>query len=217
VNSTISFAARTITALAVISFTLVGTATAATFRTWAFLDAPVLTSHQRATMRREVERIWSRYGVEVSWHDRLPTFEEKNDLVVTIVVDDGPMVSRGTMNQPVLGEVVVVGNTMLRRIRVSPRGTRQIVNAVASPIDEPVRHHFVHARFIGRVVAHELGHLLLDSRSHAATGLMRPLFDWRDAVKDDAKAFHLEPNDLALLDRSSPALSARVAGSGGAR
>jgi len=33
---------------------------------------------------------------------------------------------------------------------------------------------------LGRTMAHELGHLLLGPDSHAASGLMRPQFGWRD-------------------------------------
>ncbi len=51
---------------------------------------------------------------------------------------------------------------------------------------------------VGRVIAHELGHVLLGDNSHAAHGVMRPHFGFKDL--DGASAQHLfEPEQAARL------------------
>ncbi|MEO5822442.1 MAG: hypothetical protein ABIT71_18190 [Vicinamibacteraceae bacterium] len=70
------------------------------------------------------------------------------------------------------------------------------------------------ATFVGRVAAHEIGHLLLGSNSHASHGLMRPAWDvarldrgdW-DFTVEDAAAIRsrLKQRDAkALLARAIP-------------
>ena len=44
-------------------------------------------------------------------------------------------------------------------------------------------HDLLHMRMLGRCVAHELGHVLLDSAAHTPEGLMRGRFGPRDAVR----------------------------------
>jgi hypothetical protein len=88
---------------------------------------------------------------------------------------------------------------MLPSITISPAGAKHIVSGGISPIDNFPRFSHVYARFIGRVIAHEFGHLLLRSRDHAKTGLMRARFTFRDAVSDHRQGFHLEPETVARL------------------
>jgi hypothetical protein len=47
------------------------------------------------------------------------------------------------------------------------------------------------ARVLGRALAHEIGHYLLASPAHTATGLMRATQSIQSLVKDDVSAFTL--------------------------
>jgi len=52
-------------------------------------------------------------------------------------------------------------------------------------------------RAVGRVLAHELGHYLLRSRTHAASGLMRAVQRADDLVGAGRETFALSPSDAA--------------------
>ena len=54
-------------------------------------------------------------------------------------------------------------------------------------------------RALGRVLAHELGHYLLSSPAHAASGLMRPSFDGRKLAGWDRRPFMLDSMALPRL------------------
>jgi hypothetical protein len=106
---------------------------------------------------------------------------------------------------------------MLPRITISPSAVEQIVADGISPNGNFPRFSQVYPRFMGRVIAHEFGHLLLQTREHSRTGLMRANFAFRDAVSDYRLGFHLEPRAVARLDSARPSNSVRVAGLTGAR
>jgi len=54
-------------------------------------------------------------------------------------------------------------------------------------------------RALGRVLAHELGHYLLASRSHARTGLMRPEFRADQLIGLSRNGFALSETEMPLL------------------
>jgi hypothetical protein len=56
-------------------------------------------------------------------------------------------------------------------------------------------------RALGRAVAHEVGHYLLASKAHEATGLMRARFATTDLMDRSPKTFGLSPADLLRLER----------------
>jgi hypothetical protein len=61
------------------------------------------------------------------------------------------------------------------------------------------------AKLLGRSLAHELGHVLLNSRRHEPSGLMRPRYRDRDVLSLPASAYTLTAVERARL-------FARVAG-----
>ena len=54
-------------------------------------------------------------------------------------------------------------------------------------------------RIIGRAVAHEIGHFLLASQTHAASGLMRAALDPERMVNPGVEHFKLQPSDVRAL------------------
>jgi hypothetical protein len=67
------------------------------------------------------------------------------------------------------------------------------------------------AQAVGRVVAHELGHYLLQSAVHSIKGLMRPDFTSAALGDQSIDAFLLGPSESALLRRevTTPASAQR--------
>lgn len=63
-----------------------------------------------------------------------------------------------------------------------------------------------YARALGRVLAHELGHLFLRLSGHRDNGLMRPAFSHRTLTAKSNRAFRMSDKDLkkvrAILERT---------------
>ena len=57
----------------------------------------------------------------------------------------------------------------------------------------------VYARALGRVLAHELGHVLLRLDGHRDRGLMRTAFSHRRLVARGDRAFRLAEEDLRAI------------------
>ena len=60
-------------------------------------------------------------------------------------------------------------------------------------------------RALGRVLAHEIGHYLLASRTHGSEGLMRAIFDGDELARPGRTGF-------TIVERDLPRLRARLAG-----
>src|SRR5262245_28928862 len=54
------------------------------------------------------------------------------------------------------------------------------------------------SRALGRVIAHEVGHLLLP-RGHTSNGLMRPIWDPRELKSDDDSSFVFTAQQAAMM------------------
>jgi hypothetical protein len=153
-------------------------------------------------MTQEVERIWQSAGVALQWGDHHSDAGWQADRVITVLVSDevrGVRIPAGA-----LGGVPVVDGRMRQMIYVLPSAVKALVSrAGASPGGEFAE---LYARMVGRVIAHELGHLLLDLFEHRSAGLMRRSFVSRDVRSADAARFSLTENDVALVhDRGAVA------------
>lgn len=62
-------------------------------------------------------------------------------------------------------------------------------------------------RTMGRAIAHELGHYLLRSSTHASSGLMRESLPTQEIMDRRPVSFSLRPADVALLERSAAVLA----------
>jgi hypothetical protein len=56
-----------------------------------------------------------------------------------------------------------------------------------------------HATLLGRTIAHELGHLLLATNAHGASGLMRELWSPEELVESRASDWVLRPIEVAAI------------------
>jgi hypothetical protein len=62
-------------------------------------------------------------------------------------------------------------------------------------------------RLIGRAMAHEIGHLLLGTSQHSASGLMRAHWSDREVRRNLEPDWALAPQDIAMLRRGQVALA----------
>ncbi|HMF97968.1 MAG TPA: hypothetical protein VKE96_26895 [Vicinamibacterales bacterium] len=142
----------------------------------------------RGRMRTEVNRIWSQYGVDVRWSTRVSRETPSEQMTVLL---------QGTREGWPLGRVERVGDLLRRQIVVSDGALRGLLDGVGVDRDNPLWVG-LYARMFGRVVSHELGHLLLNSVAHSATGLMRTRFVISDVKATDDR-FALTATEVERL------------------
>ncbi len=168
-----------------------------------------LTPGQAAALKSEVATIWSPPGLQIVWQrGRRVRDQAAADWTVGIDLRDRVPLAAQSAPQP-LGAVAVIDGRMRRTIYVSCGKVRQFVDAAGIRAFDGF-HDRVYGRFLGRIVAHELGHLLLDSVHHRDRGLMRPRFDVRDVRSDAPARYEFDADDLiALRARFAAPLLAR--------
>lgn len=148
--------------------------------------------------RAELLRLWRDNGVDLVLLDRgVPPFEGKaptpgptlimlSDGVPTLLERAGGAISPrglGTTLRP-------AGPVFVRVERV-----RQLVAACTSPAGPFVTLSLI----LARVVAHELGHVLLGTGEHAETGLMRESFGCEDTEFVAGEQYRLTPGEFAAV------------------
>jgi len=168
---------------------------AARFCVWIVDDEEAVPASWRTSMRAEMNRIWSRYGVELHWMAKLPAGESTANMIVLL---------NATRERAPLGRVARVGDFFRRQIVVSDTGIRDLLRAACVDRDHPAWDN-IYARVFARVVSHELGHLLLNSVTHSPTGLMRATFVAADVRNSDDERFSLSSDEVARLNERAAA------------
>jgi hypothetical protein len=133
------------------------------------------------TLRDEATRIWLPHGIALIWTQPSPI---GCGAVVPVFFDDR-LVRQTVGRRNALAVTVFSGRA--RIIYVSaPRAYAMlgVTRDVASAIMGGGQDDFRKGILLGRVVAHELGHALLQTMSHSDSGLMRPVFGAHDALSD---------------------------------
>jgi len=127
-------------------------------------------------MTDECNKIWAREGVALSWSDS----DRDADVVLPLVFDHREVRKHDRKHRDAFGVTIFAGRS--QRIFVSIDRAREVVG----------RHHgladssggttldVAMGTLLGRVVAHEVGHALLLTLSHASDGLMRATIDTDD-------------------------------------
>jgi hypothetical protein len=155
----------------------------------------------RTVTENEAAAIWREYGVDLRWTDE----GTPADLTVDVFVErrgrhvslDGP--------PPVLGWVTLAADDTARvSIHISLDAIESLLEIYAAEL-----FHEAHiASALGRVLAHELGHVLLGRPSyHDPEGLMRASFVSSDLVRPDRSPFRLSPRSVERLRARIPLLT----------
>ncbi len=154
-----------------------------------------------ATALSEAAAIWAPYGVAVRRVNLCVPQEGGTRLTVTIAKPSGGPVAAGTWSG-IFGamqfrggvpapEIAIFYDEVLRLMKTTPVRGR-------SETDWPAAfRELMIGRVVGRVLAHEIGHVLLRLRGHASSGLMRPQPSLDELVDVDRRRFALSPADQA--------------------
>jgi hypothetical protein len=156
----------------------------------------------------EAAAIWKQYGVELQF--------AATGAHPALSLD--VMVERSSRRSNHDGEPTVLGHTMVSAGRTAQAPLRISYDAVTELLDSqrgqnPLLHDYALAAALGRVVAHEIGHVLLGTPTyHDADGLMRTTFFPDDLARPERSRFQLAHHSVVRLRMRIAELSEAQAG-----
>ena len=156
-----------------------------------------------ADLKNETEVLWRPYGVHLEWTDSPDRGAAPSGLSLEAILE------RRIIDEPGLPKwATVLGLASLKRNAPSARPIRVSLDATESVLalrtisrTSTGRIVFDHdlGRALGRVLAHEIGHLLLGAPYHDDVGLMRKVFRPDELAALDRVPFRLTCVDVARL------------------
>jgi hypothetical protein len=165
---------------------------------------PSLTSRRITDrLKTETEAIWGPYGVRLEWTDDAAAPESAaNGVSLDASLERRFERHQHTKWPAVLGSVVLTPDASTRQpIRVSFDATERVLAlretgraAMAGIVLDPEL-----ARALGRVLAHEIGHVLLGAPYHDRGGLMRASFRAEELGEPDRSPFRLTCGSVGRL------------------
>jgi hypothetical protein len=156
-----------------------------------------------ADLKNETEALWRPYGVHLEWTDSPAPGAAPSGLSLEVILE------RRIIDEPGLPKwATVLGLASVRRNAPSVRPIRVSLDATESVLALRrvsrtsagwiVDDHDL-GRALGRVLAHEIGHLLLGAPYHDDVGLMRAVFRPDELAEADRTSFRLTCNGVARL------------------
>ena len=150
------------------------------------------------TVQEEATRIWIRHGIDLTWKQPVPA---TCTTIVSIVFDERELLKlAGGMRDAALARTVFAGRSQTIYVSVlrafemlSQMNQRHRVLSSGGARD------FNGGTLLGRVVAHELGHVLLTTTDHSKKGLMRPVFGLQDVLSTDEETTALSAIETTRL------------------
>jgi hypothetical protein len=163
--------------------------------TGALVEVRLATAAQlaplaRATLIHEVTDIWRREGVRLRW-PLDPATSHAPDFALRVLVVQREIADGDAGRQWPVGELRFDQSD--NPVAVASIDAAERIIDTAAGNDEPAT---MRARrlgtVLGRTVAHEMGHYLLNTASHARRGLMRARIDTNDFADLRSGAFFLD-------------------------
>jgi hypothetical protein len=157
------------------------------------LSGPALS-----TLEQEAARIWIRHGIDLTWKQPVPATCRT---IVAIVFDERELLKlAGGSRDNALARTVFLGRSQIIYVSV-PRAFEMLsqMNQRNRVLSSGGERDFNGGTLLGRVVAHELGHVLLTTTDHSEKGLMRPVFGLHDVLSDDEQTTALSSVETSRL------------------
>jgi hypothetical protein len=158
---------------------------------------PVTT---RAALMEEAASIWDEGYVRLRWVDA--ESESGGDSSLRVLVMSRLVAGAGADGPWTVGELVRPQGAQAIAI-ASITGARRVINETSSHqlLDEPLLRDWRLGLVLGRAVAHEIGHYLLATSTHAPQGLMRARIEAREFADLRRTTFRLDKAAQAHLAR----------------
>jgi hypothetical protein len=156
-------------------------------------------------MKRETEWIWNSYDVRIAWitADGAARCAWPLGSMDVLVTDDNQRTAR--LWRPTLGSTrVAPGGIEHVPVRIRRAVTEELVGLLlveelAHTIGRPRADAADIGRALGRVLAHEIGHVILAATNHQTAGLMRATFHPLDLIRRERSAYTLSNGEVARL------------------
>ena len=151
-----------------------------------------------AAVADEAARVWAPYGIAL---DESPADSPSHSGTITLQVAMAQTPDRGT-NPHALGSIVFTGGAPERRISLYVATAADLVSTAAH--NDPSRwpdayRDAILSRVLGRALAHEIGHYVLNARTHSQSGLMRAVHPVTELMEFRDTNLALSPADMATL------------------
>jgi hypothetical protein len=169
------------------------------------------------TMQDEVAAIWKPYAVHILWQATLAADQcARVDGSFDVLVSSGVQPGAKRTAAPVLGRTWIPPASIVHMpIIIDFDKTMQLISEVEyARLLDVARSSTVGSyemgRALGRVLAHEIGHVLLAEPRHEPHGLMRSSFPSEDLLARERIAFALSQEQLVRLRDRERTLEARL-------
>lgn len=160
--------------------------------------APELSEVSRAALIAEATALWEKPGVRLEWIAGSDGTVSAGSMVRVLVIPRHAS-SPSAADRRVLGQLVSFGRPGAVVIASIDRA-EGVVMAWRSPASVlPSFHERRVGLVLGRIVAHEIGHYLLNTRTHARSGLMRASYEIAELLDWRSGAFELDADSTAWL------------------
>lgn len=158
--------------------------------------APALAiDHTEAAIFAEMNAIWKPYGVAV-WR---ATDDRKSCDHLILVTPDAEARPEDGWSATALAWVPFVEGRARRVVFLRLRHAHTMIDSLrAGILPKGLRERLV-ARLVGRTLAHELGHVLLNSRDHTMAGLMRVRYRAIEVLRDPPSVYTLDDSQRERL------------------
>jgi len=159
-------------------------------------------------LRKEIEGVWAEQGVTIAWTSK-PTSAS-----VRVVIDRPvtPLPQASVEGMWSVAHARVVQGHIVPPIYASVDAAERVVRAANQSSAGRASSGPLLPRVLGRAIAHELAHLLLDTRAHTDRGLLRERFTAAEFVAPDPEQFALDHGQQLAAYRHRLLLVARTGG-----
>ena len=165
--------------------------------------SPDLSGISKSALTSEAERIWRKEGVNLQWPRPRASEVPTAPLRVLVITRREAVASTGG-DEWVVGELVPQPGQRALAIASIAGAERVLVKAGSrrTVLMEPqALAEYRLGIVLGRAVAHEIGHYLLDTATHAERGLMRAAIDAHEFADPSATTFALDDDAGQWLRR----------------
>lgn len=157
-----------------------------------------LSALSRRVLISEADAIWRDANVDLRWLDGEAFPESRPSL--RVLVAKRSVAAANTGPRWAVGELVRFHHSEAMVVASIASAERIVDESQAyQRLDVPTMREYRVGIVLGRAVAHEIGHYLLQSNSHSAYGLMRATIDAREFADLRIGAFRLDRESQAYL------------------
>ena len=146
-------------------------------------------------MLSELTAIWTPLGVATRWADQSDGGCDR----LIVVKADHEARAEDLARESALGWVPFVEGRARQLVFLRVERARMMIEALSPGSRPEGLTQLLHRRLLGRSLAHELGHVLLNSLGHERSGLMRDHYRAGDVLSVPTSAYTLNPAERARL------------------